>query len=184
MDWKYIPRKDKISFTILFSLILVFSIINFCLSRKNEDIPIDTINNDTLKWFYNTKILDRNILDQRNENGILDLNTISYESLLQLCGNDTLITSQIISYRNRLRGFNALSQLMEIRTINQQRYSQLTDSLCILSPHDSIYINTETFESLLQHPYLNYSRCLVITDIRVRKAPIHSLKTPFSPIRI
>ena len=176
MDWKYIPRKDKISFTILLSVILLFSAINFYLTRKGGDISISTVNNDSIKWFYNTQVLDRDMLDQRNKDGILDINTVSYESLLQLCSNDTMTTSQIISYRNRLRGFNTLSQLIDIRTINQQRYIQLIDSLSILSPHDSIYINTETFESLLQHPYLNYSQCLVITDIRARKAPIHSLK--------
>lgn len=177
MDWKYIPKKDKIAFAILLVAILFFSFVNFRLSIHLREVEATkTSNNDTLKWFYSKPLTYNTKPDLKNNDGRWDINTITFDNLLNIYGGDSVSTMQLISYRNRLRGFHDLSQLMDIRKVNQKSYQYLTDSLGLSSSHDSIYINTETFESLLQHPYLNYAQCLVIVDIRERKAPIKSMK--------
>lgn len=173
MNWKYIPKKDKISILLLICLILVFASVNFYLSKsKNITDSENQQITDSLQWYYSPKEVDTYFQDLKSHN----INTIKFEALLPICSGDSSIASQIISYRNQIRGFRQMSQLMEIRSINSQMYKNIVEVLTTDSLHDSIYINTETFESLLQHPYLNYNQCLAIEDYRTRKGPILSIK--------
>lgn len=177
-NWLYIPKKDKWAIFILLSLIFLFSLANFLIKKIQQSNEIEVSETTIvdpkdigMKYVYN-KPLKPKVVNRKQ-----DLNSIELSELYQtIKGIDTIFLPRIIAYRSILRGYASTDQLIEVTGLDMHTQSILASHLTVISPHDSIYINRESFSSLLRHPYLNYKQCLIITDIRQRKGNIKSIK--------
>lgn len=102
---------------------------------------------------------------------VIDLNTADTVTLKKVPGIGSYYARRITEYRQRLGGYVAVGQLLEI--------NHLPDTLlCWFCIKDStirkIPLNTGTFSELLSHPYLNYEQVRVIVNLRDRKDGIKS----------
>ncbi len=106
----------------------------------------------------------------------LDLNSASAEALERLPGIGAYTAGNIVKYRNKLGGFIAKEQLLEVYHLNLQNYEQFESLVEIKTPIQPISINSATFEQLNAHPYLSKQVANSIVKIRVQKGGFSQLE--------
>lgn len=74
---------------------------------------------------------------------------------------------RIINYRNRLGGFVSVEQMKEVWGLPDSVYSSLKDKMEVNNPSVSkININSDTYERMSKHPYINFSLARAIVAYR------------------
>ena len=192
-DWLYIPKSDKIAILILLAIILVLLGANFYYSRTPDTKTIDFseyIPEDYKEWQsqLHTKLEDEEkeislkevyhapySLPKMKSGKTIELNSADSNQLKTIPGIGSTFAKRIVNYRKSLGGYANLEQLNEVWGLDTHLFSTITPDLTINPQYDSLYINLDSFEQLLQHPYLNYKQATVIIDIRTRKGTIRSL---------
>jgi len=107
---------------------------------------------------------------------IVDLNLADTLELRKIRGIGPAYSRRIVKYREKLGGFRALEQLMEVYGIQQETYD-------LVAPHFTvdtttiarIDINKATYENLKSHPYINYNLAKVVIAYRSKHG--HYLRT-------
>jgi competence ComEA-like helix-hairpin-helix protein len=88
---------------------------------------------------------------------VIELNAADTFELQRLRGIGPAFARRIVKYRERLGGFIAASQLLEIWGMDTSKYNAIRDHLSV-NP-DSIHkidLNTVTFKGLMSHPYFPF----------------------------
>ena len=103
---------------------------------------------------------------------LVDINRADTIELQKIPGIGSGISKLIVAYRNRLGGFYALEQLLEVKfvTSDMLKWFKLEDEI-----QRKIDINKVGLEELRAHPYLNFYQAKVIVEHRRKKGPIKSL---------
>ena len=106
------------------------------------------------------------------EGTLVDINRADTIELQKIPGIGSGISKLIVAYRNRLGGFYALEQLLEVKfvTSDMLKWFKLEDEI-----QRKIDINKVGLEELRAHPYLNFYQAKVIVEHRRKKGPIKSL---------
>lgn len=107
---------------------------------------------------------------------IVDLNTSDTTILKQLPGIGSAYAKWIISYREKLGGYCESEQLLEVYKMDTARYNGLKDYVKIdsLFTPNKLRINSDSFKTLLKHPYLEYDDVKKIVNHREQKGMISS----------
>jgi len=151
--------------------------------RKQEE---SAFNNDEKKY-QKDKFLPKNTqnnekydLKSRNnypkEIKMVDINVTDTTLLQTLPGIGSSFASRIVSYRERLGGYYAPEQLLEVFGMDTTRYDGFKDFIFIDTTFhvNRLKINTDTFKTLLRHPYLEYDDVKKIVNHREQKGMISS----------
>jgi competence ComEA-like helix-hairpin-helix protein len=88
---------------------------------------------------------------------MIELNSADTFELQRLRGIGPAFARRIVKYRERLGGFIAASQLLEIWGMDTSKFNAIRDHLTV-NP-DSIHkidLNTVTFKGLMSHPYFPF----------------------------
>jgi competence ComEA-like helix-hairpin-helix protein len=106
------------------------------------------------------------------EGTLVDINRADTIELQKIPGIGSGISKLIVAYRNRLGGFYALEQLLEVKfvTSDMLKWFKLEDEI-----QRKMDINKVGLEELRAHPYLNFYQAKVIVEHRRKKGPIKSL---------
>lgn len=112
----------------------------------------------------------------RNDVTIVDLNTSDTTILKQLPGIGSAFAKRIVEYRTKLGGYCESEQLLEIYKMDTTRYNGLKDFVKIDSTFEpnKLKINSDSFKTLLKHPYLEYEDVKKIVNHREQKGMILS----------
>jgi len=194
-DWLYIPKSDKIAVIVLLIIISILSGIYSVVSLRPENPAMeisDHIPPDYKEWqqalYENTdkpedeRPTDKTYYPQpyfqpKMQSGeTIELNSADTNQLKTIPGIGSMFARRIVKYKESLGGYAKMEQLNEVWGLDTYLFSTITPYLTLEPKHDSIYINSDSFHKLLDHPYLNYKQVLAITDIRERKGKIKSLK--------
>lgn len=183
--WHLIPSKDRIALFILaFILLMTIGIKGFLNSKEKrlsiseskeyetfisqlENVPSDSV------YYYQPEF------DSKKSNiplASIDLNNATINDLRKIKELPYFLAQKIINYRTILRGFVSKEQLKEVTGMTEEIYQNITPYFMIKRSNEKIYINKETFKSLLKHPYINYEQCKAIVNIRERRGAFKSLK--------
>lgn len=103
---------------------------------------------------------------------IIELNSADSLQLVSLSGIGPVFAKRILEYREKLGGYYAREQLMEVYGIDKE----LLDKV---APHIEVNqalikrldINTATFKELVHHPYLSYEQVKNIVSFREKVRP-------------
>lgn len=189
-DWLHIPQGDKIAIVGLAILIVIAFSIHLILSQQPKEEFTLKAPNDYAEWqaqlnqkkeqerqdyLQNRTKYARPYQPKMKEGETIELNSADTTQLKMIPKIGSGYANRIVNYRTKLGGFVKIEQLEEVWGMDTYLYSQIIHFLTLNAKCDSIYINKDTFEQLIQHPYLNYKQALVIEDIRTRKGTIKSL---------
>jgi len=98
----------------------------------------------------------------------IDLNTATEEELKKIRGIGNYFAIQIIKFRNRLGGYRAKEQLLEVPKMDSARYVEISPFVEVNARAvRRININTATFDELKEHPYIGYNIALSLINYRM-----------------
>lgn len=103
---------------------------------------------------------------------LVDVNVADTAELKRIPGVGSVIANSIVTYRERLGGFYALEQLLEVRYVTPDLMEWFTIGN---TPIKKIGLNKVGFDKLRSHPYINFYQAKVIMDYRKKKGKIKSL---------
>jgi len=106
----------------------------------------------------------------------IEINEADSSDLVELNGIGPSFASRIIKYRDRLGGYYAPSQLLEVYNFPIETYAKIegyiyTDSLKI----KKIRINFADFKELIKHPYFSKQNIDLMLKFREKHGPFNSL---------
>lgn len=106
---------------------------------------------------------------------ILDINTADSTALIDLPQIGQVMASRIHRYRNRLGGFVSMTQLFEVKGMDQDRFETIKPYI-VLEHNEitKINVNQDEFKTLLRHPYLEYEQVKAIVNHREKKGFINN----------
>lgn len=191
-DWLYIPKSDKIAIISLLVIIAILLTLSFITNHQQKNsspnltvhIPIQyqkwqkQLNENTNKeelYFDNSTFINH-FQSKISDRKTIELNSADTNQLKTLPGIGSIFAHRIVKYREALGGYDSIDQLNEVWGLDTYLFSSITPHLSLEPKHDSIFINTDSFNKLVSHPYLNYKQALAITDIRERKGAIRNIK--------
>lgn len=106
---------------------------------------------------------------------ILDINIADSTALIDLPQIGQVMASRIHRYRNRLGGFVSMTQLFEIKGMDQDRFESIKPYIVLEhSEITKINVNQDEFKTLLRHPYLEYEQVKAIVNHREKKGFINN----------
>jgi competence protein ComEA len=107
---------------------------------------------------------------------LLEINIADSSGLAGLPGIGPFTAGRIIKYRERLGGFVAKEQLLEIRYFTSDRLESAAKFLTVNSSKvKKMNINKVGFKVLLKHPYANYELTKALVWFRDRYGKINNL---------
>jgi len=99
----------------------------------------------------------------------IELNSADSAALTRVRGIGGSFAMRIVRYRNRLGGYYNKQQLKEVYGIDTAKYNEIKDQLTIdPSKIIRIDINTVSFASLRQCPYLDYKQASALIEYRTQ----------------
>lgn len=99
---------------------------------------------------------------------MVELNSADTTRLKQLRGIGSGYAKMIVSYREKLGGFYASEQLLEVYKFSDETYKKIKHQLKVdTALIRKINVNTVTVKELKSHPYISYYQALSIVENRV-----------------
>ena len=97
-----------------------------------------------------------------------ELNTVTFDSLLEISGIGPSTAKGIIKYREKLGGFYELEQLKEVYFIDSAKYISVNKSFHINtdSIKPTLDLNKGTYYTFKRHPYISKSMAYSIVEYR------------------
>lgn len=107
-----------------------------------------------------------------SEGTIVDLNTADTITLKKIPGIGSVISRNIVHYRERLGGFYSVNQIKEVKYADSTliRWFKVETSV-----YRKLKINSDGFDILKSHPYMNYPKVKAILKYRERRGSIKNI---------
>jgi DNA uptake protein ComE-like DNA-binding protein len=106
----------------------------------------------------------------------IELNAADSAQLTTVRGIGASFAIRIIRYRNRIGGFYNKDQLKEVYELDSTKYAEIKDQLTVNpSAVIKVNINTISFASLRQSPYLSYKQASAIIEYRTQHGNYNSI---------
>ena len=106
----------------------------------------------------------------------IELNAADSAQLTTVRGIGASFAIRIIRYRNRIGGFYKKEQLKEVYELDSTKYEEIKDQLTVNpSAVIKVNINTISFASLRQSPYLSYKQASAIIEYRTQHGSYSSI---------
>ena len=106
----------------------------------------------------------------------IEINAADSAQLTTVRGIGASFAIRIIRYRNRIGGFYKKEQLMEVYELDSTKYAEIKDQLTVdPSLVIKVNINTISFASLRQSPYLSYKQASAIIEYRTQHGSYNSI---------
>jgi competence protein ComEA len=99
----------------------------------------------------------------------VEINTADSTKLTEVRGIGPSFAMRIIRYRDRLGGFYQKEQLKDVYGVDSAKYAEIRDQLTVdPAAVTKLKINSISFESLRQFPYLTYKQANAVIQYRVQ----------------
>ena len=107
------------------------------------------------------------------------INSSSASTLTKIRGIGPVLSTRIISYREKLGGFISLSQLDEVYGIENELLLELKSRLYIDASValGKLNVNFSTIDSLKKHPYIDWILANAIVAYREQHGPYDSVES-------
>lgn len=107
---------------------------------------------------------------------VVEINSADSLALLNLPGIGPAYSRRILKYREKLGGFYAKEQLLEVYGMDTERYKGFEEWVQVdPAKVEKLNLNTATFKELVHHPYLEYEQVKNIVSFRERVRPYEDI---------
>lgn len=107
---------------------------------------------------------------------IVELNAADSLQLLSVKGIGPAFSKRILELREKLGGFYAKEQLLEVYGMDAERLTQVEGWITIdKNQIQKLNVNTATFKELLRHPYMEYEMVKSIVNFREQVRPFKNV---------
>lgn len=103
---------------------------------------------------------------------IIDVNTADTSILKKIPGIGSVISRNIVNYRNRLGGFYNTAQLLEVQYVDSTLLKWFEVKSDVFR---KIRINKAGIDELRSHPYMDFYKAKAIIDFRRKRGPIDGM---------
>lgn len=103
---------------------------------------------------------------------IIDVNTADTSILKKIPGIGSVISRNIMNYRNRLGGFYDAKQLLEVNHVDSTLLKWFEVKSDVFR---KINVNKANIDELRSHPYMDFYKARVIVDFRSKRGPIKGM---------
>lgn len=103
---------------------------------------------------------------------IIDVNTADTSILKKIPGIGSVISRNIVNYRNRLGGFYNTGQLLEVEYVDSVLLKWFEVKSDVFR---KIRINKAGIDELRSHPYMDFYKAKAIIDFRRKRGPIDGM---------
>ncbi|WP_158995412.1 helix-hairpin-helix domain-containing protein [Mucilaginibacter sp. L196] len=125
---------------------------------------------------YNNEHVKAYISNKLKPGATIELNAADSAQLTTVRGIGASFAIRIIRYRNRIGGFYNKEQLMEVYELDSTKYAEIKDQLTVNpSAVIKVNINTISFASLRQSPYLSYKQASALIEYRTQHGNYNSI---------
>jgi DNA uptake protein ComE-like DNA-binding protein len=146
------------------------AVVQLSKAQKTDSIAatkIPVYNNEPAKAYVSNKL---------KPGATIELNAADSAQLTTVHGIGASFAIRIIRYRNRIGGFYNKKQLMEVYELDTTKYAEIKDQLTVdPSAVIKVNINTISFASLRQSPYLSYKQASAIIEYRTQHGNYNSI---------
>jgi len=156
------------------------SIINFsgfdaAAAQLNKAQKTDSI--ASIKKYDNEDHVAKAYVSNKLKPGVtIELNAADSAQLTEVRGIGGSFAIRIIRYRNRIGGFYNKEQLKEVYELDSAKYAEIEGQLTVdPSQVIKVNINTISFASLRQSPYLSYKQASAIIEYRTQHGNYNSI---------
>ncbi len=165
-------RRGVFTLLVLVTVVIGFKIFVAAIngSVKNAELKIEgssTANAQTANVGNYRKYVKKEI-------GILELNSADTLQLQELRGIGPAFARRIVAYRDKLGGYYAKEQLMEVYGFTAELYEKVKNHIKV-NPTliKKIDVNAYDIGYLKRHPYISYYEAKAIVDYRNSKKTHH-----------
>jgi DNA uptake protein ComE-like DNA-binding protein len=125
---------------------------------------------------YNNEPANTYVSNKLKPGATIELNAADSAQLTTVRGIGASFAIRIIRYRNRIGGFYNKEQLKEVYELDSTKYAEIKDQLTVNpSAIIKVNINTISFASLRQSPYLSYKQASAIIEYRTQHGNYNSI---------
>lgn len=182
-DYFYFTREERRGVVALLVVIAVlFGVRMFIVGEPNNSVIGEPVNRlieeplsvdspigritDSPKYKPYTKREVREVM--------LELNSADTLQLQELRGIGPGFARRIVKYREKLGGYYAKEQLMEIYGFTEELYGKVAPHITVdASKIRRLDVNTLVIAELKQHPYISFYEAKAIVEYRNSKASTH-----------
>ena len=112
----------------------------------------------------------------KKEAVIVDVNTADTLELDKIKGVGAAFARRIVKYRERVGGFHAKEQLLEVFGVDTPKFNEIKEQIKIdVETIKKININTVEFDDLKRNPYLSFKQMNAIIQYRKQHGPYKSI---------
>ena len=106
----------------------------------------------------------------------LEINSMSKEELSRVSNWPKWKVERLIAFRDRLGGFHTLNQIYGVYGLDSLELHTLEPSLSIQGVElTKCYVNKEPADSLIRHPYINFTQAYELMRFRENVRPLRNL---------
>ncbi len=107
-----------------------------------------------------------------------DINTATIDDLMRIKGIGKVLSTRIVKYRKKLKGYSYDDQLYEVWGLPEETAAEVLKYYHVITPPgiEKININTATFRQVLHLPYMDYELTKLLFDYRDEVAEIQSME--------
>ena len=185
MNWKayfFFTKGERRGVIALLLIASLFLLVRVLLANRYEGSSAETVeepfvssaesrslslskgpNSDTREFKHSTRTSRRSAKTDE----MVELNSADTTRLKMLRGIGSGYAKMIVAYREKLGGFYAASQLLEVYKFPDETYQKIKHQLSVdTTLIRKIKINEATVKELKSHPYISYYQALSIVENR------------------
>ncbi len=106
----------------------------------------------------------------------VELNTATFDELIQINGIGDYYADKIIEYRTKLGGYHEKEQLLELWKFTSEKLDEIGDQITVNGSVQKLNINDVSYDDLRQHPYISSKVANSIVKMRTQRGKYENLE--------
>lgn len=166
-DYFFFTKEERRGVAVLLVIICILIGVRVVIAASQDPSNSSHSSNSSISSISSTPGYIRYI---KHDAGKIELNTADSIQLQELKGIGPGFARRIVIYREKLGGYYAKEQLMEVYGFTEKLYNLIKNDISVdASKIRKININKMDISRLKRHPYISYYEAKAIYEYRIKQ---------------